>query len=113
MNNSFDARTELAVGNKTYEIFSCARLADRYPVDRLPFAQKILLENLLRFEDGINVFLGRSLSIGILDAQDELPVMVPGIEPAKQRGAHAAEMENAGGAGGETGAYSHESSGPS
>ncbi|MCB1749432.1 MAG: aconitate hydratase AcnA [Gammaproteobacteria bacterium] len=55
MNNSFDARMELTVGDKKYEIFSCARLAGKYPVERLPFAQKILLENLLRSEDGVNV----------------------------------------------------------
>ncbi|MCC6710674.1 MAG: aconitate hydratase AcnA [Gammaproteobacteria bacterium] len=55
MNNSFDARTELKVGDKKYEIYSCARLAGKYPVDKLPFAQKILLENLLRTEDGVNV----------------------------------------------------------
>ena len=55
MNNSFDARTELTVGDKKYEIFNCARLAAKYPIARLPFAQKILLENLLRFEDGVNV----------------------------------------------------------
>ncbi len=55
MNNSFDARTELKLGDKKYEIYSCARLAGTYPVDKLPFAQKILLENLLRTEDGVNV----------------------------------------------------------
>ncbi|MBX9609617.1 MAG: aconitate hydratase AcnA [Gammaproteobacteria bacterium] len=55
MNNSFDARTKLEVGGKTYEIFSPARLAAKYPIDKLPFAQKILLENLLRTEDGVNV----------------------------------------------------------
>jgi len=55
MNNSFDARTELVVGGKKYEIYSCARLAAKYPIAKLPFAQKILLENLLRTEDGVNV----------------------------------------------------------
>ena len=55
MNNSFDARTELKLGDKTYEIYSCARLAGKYPIAKLPFAQKILLENLLRTEDGVNV----------------------------------------------------------
>jgi len=55
MNNSFDARTELKLGDKKYEIYSCARLAGKYPIDKLPFAQKILLENLLRTEDGVNV----------------------------------------------------------
>ncbi len=55
MNNSFDARTELKLGDKKYEIYSCARLAGKYPIAKLPFAQKILLENLLRTEDGVNV----------------------------------------------------------
>ena len=55
MNNSFDARTELQLGDKKYEIYSCARLAGKYPITKLPFAQKILLENLLRTEDGVNV----------------------------------------------------------
>jgi len=55
MNNSFDARMELTVGDKRYEIYSCDRLSDKFPVAKLPFAQKILLENLLRHEDGVNV----------------------------------------------------------
>ncbi|MGR9093165.1 MAG: aconitase family protein, partial [Gammaproteobacteria bacterium] len=55
MKNSFDTRTSLAIGNTKYEVFSVGRLANRYPVARLPYAQKILLENLLRHEDGVNV----------------------------------------------------------
>ena len=55
MNNSFDARTELAVGDRHYEIYSVARLADKHPVTNLPFSQKILLENMLRHEDGVNI----------------------------------------------------------
>jgi len=55
MKNSFDTHASLAIGNTEYEIFSVQRLADRFPVDRLPYAQKILLENLLRHEDGVNV----------------------------------------------------------
>jgi len=55
MKNSFDARANLSVGNTEYEIYSVQRLSDRFPVDRLPYAHKILLENLLRHEDGINV----------------------------------------------------------
>jgi aconitate hydratase len=42
------------VGAQKYEIASLRALADRN-VDRLPFSLKILLENLLRFEDGVNV----------------------------------------------------------
>jgi aconitate hydratase len=55
MKNSFDTHTSLNVGDKNYEIFNVQRLADQYPIERLPYAQKILLENLLRHEDGINV----------------------------------------------------------
>ncbi len=54
MTDSFKSRTTLAVGSHQYEIFSLAAL-DARKVGRLPFALKILLENLLRFEDGVNV----------------------------------------------------------
>ena len=54
MTDSFKARTELAVGSRTYDIWSLGALpADK--VARLPYSLKILLENLLRFEDGVNV----------------------------------------------------------
>ena len=55
MTDSFKARTTLAVGlRNSYEIRSLAALgADK--VARLPYSLKILLENLLRFEDGTNV----------------------------------------------------------
>ena len=54
MTNSFKARTSLAVGTRSYEIFSLAALPQA-KVARLPYSLKILLENLLRFEDGVNV----------------------------------------------------------
>jgi aconitate hydratase A / 2-methylisocitrate dehydratase len=54
MTNSFKARASLAVGNRSYEIFSLAALP-REKVARLPYSLKVLLENLLRFEDGVNV----------------------------------------------------------
>jgi aconitate hydratase len=54
MKDSFKARTQLACNGKNYEIFSLAALKDR-DLARLPFSLKILLENLLRFEDGVNV----------------------------------------------------------
>ena len=57
MTDSFKARTTLRVGPKTYGIHSLAALAERN-VRRLPFSLKILLENLLRFEDGVNVTKG-------------------------------------------------------
>jgi aconitate hydratase len=56
MKDSFKARTQLPSGGKTYEIFSLAALQNQgHDLARLPFSLKILLENLLRFEDGVNV----------------------------------------------------------
>src|SRR6201996_5472381 len=50
--NSFDARAELKVGDRTYEIYRLDALQSKFDVARLPFSLKILLENLLRNEDG-------------------------------------------------------------
>jgi aconitate hydratase len=54
MTDSFKARTTLDVGSQQYEVCSLSALK-AHNVDRLPFSLKILLENLLRFEDGVNV----------------------------------------------------------
>jgi aconitate hydratase len=54
MTDSFKSRAVLEVGARRYQIYKLAALpADK--VERLPFSLKILLENLLRFEDGVNV----------------------------------------------------------
>jgi aconitate hydratase len=54
MTDSFKARTTLKSGAASYEIWSLPALgADK--IARLPYSLKILLENLLRFEDGTNV----------------------------------------------------------
>jgi aconitate hydratase len=54
--NSFDSRAVLQSGNKSYTIFRLPALAARgFNLNRLPFSLKILLENLLRREDGVNV----------------------------------------------------------
>ena len=53
--NSFDARADLEVGGRTFEIFRLDALQSAYDVARLPFSLKILLENLLRNEDGVSV----------------------------------------------------------
>src|SRR5579864_2430698 len=54
MTNSFRARSTLTVGDRSYEIFSLAALPQE-KLARLPYSLKVLLENLLRYEDGINV----------------------------------------------------------
>jgi aconitate hydratase len=53
--NSFDARADLEVGGRSYEIYRLDALQEKFDVARLPFSLKILLENLLRNEDGVAV----------------------------------------------------------
>jgi len=53
LKDSFSTHAELAVGDFTYHIAALGRLEDHgYDLDRLPYCLKILLENLLRREDG-------------------------------------------------------------
>src|SRR5580704_5431024 len=55
MPNSFDANATLTVGERAYEIFRLDALQAKYDIARLPFSLKILLENLLRNEDGESI----------------------------------------------------------
>ncbi len=52
MRNSFNTRSELKAGNQSYTYYKLDLAGD---VGRLPYAMKILLENLLRREDGETV----------------------------------------------------------
>jgi aconitate hydratase len=54
MTDSFGARSTLSAGGKDYEIFRLDAVKEGH-VDRLPYSLKILLENLLRHEDGRDV----------------------------------------------------------
>jgi aconitate hydratase A / 2-methylisocitrate dehydratase len=53
--DSFSSRAVLKSGSKSYTIFRLPAVAARFNLSRLPFSLKILLENLLRREDGVNV----------------------------------------------------------
>ncbi len=55
--NSFHAAGELRVGGRSYEYFRLAALEEAgvAKLSRIPYSIKILLENLLRFEDGSTV----------------------------------------------------------
>jgi len=55
--DTFGARTQLPVGGRTYEIFdiNAPALADHHDIARLPYSVKVILENLLRHEDGPHV----------------------------------------------------------
>ncbi len=53
MEGTFGTKTTLDVDGKSYTIFSLAKLAEKRPeIRRLPWSMKVLLENLLRKEDG-------------------------------------------------------------
>jgi aconitate hydratase len=63
--NSFDARSTLRVGDESYEIF---RLDKVEGSARLPYSLKVLLENLLRTEDGANITADHIRALGTWDA---------------------------------------------
>ncbi|GAA4865634.1 aconitate hydratase AcnA [Luteimonas vadosa] len=52
MADSFATRAQLDVNGKSYVYFSLPKLGERFDLARLPYSMKILLENLLRHEDG-------------------------------------------------------------
>ncbi|WP_041522004.1 aconitate hydratase AcnA [Gilvimarinus agarilyticus] len=55
MSDSFKSRSTLRVNDTDYTYYRLGALADQYDLKRLPYCLKILLENLLRKEDGKNV----------------------------------------------------------
>ena len=55
-------------------------------------------------KNGLHGSLGGAFLVGVLDAQNEFAAHLAGVSPGKQRGARAADMQIAGGRGGETGA---------
>ena len=55
MQDSFGIRDTLEVGDKSYQFANFAKFDKRYHVERLPFPMKVLLENLVRREDGNEV----------------------------------------------------------
>ena len=54
--DSLQTRSTLEVGGKSYAYYSLKKAAAALgDVSRLPYSMKVLLENLLRFEDGTTV----------------------------------------------------------
>jgi aconitate hydratase A / 2-methylisocitrate dehydratase len=66
--NSFDAKSALAVGEESFEIF---RIDAVDGSDSLPYSLKILLENLLRTEDGANITADDIRALAAWDANAE------------------------------------------
>ncbi len=70
--DSFSSRARLTSGNSTYTISRLPALTARgFNLSRLPFSLKILLENLLRREDGVNVTAGDICFLATWDAKAE------------------------------------------
>ncbi|SBT65510.1 aconitate hydratase [Micromonospora sediminicola] len=70
--DTFGAKTQLRVGDASYEIFRIDKVEGH---DRLPYSLKILLENLLRTEDGANITADHIQQLGAWD-----PTADPSVE---------------------------------
>ncbi|MCA1781568.1 MAG: aconitate hydratase [Dermatophilaceae bacterium] len=66
--NSFGARDTLAVGDQSYEIY---RIGTVEGSSNLPYSLKVLLENLLRTEDGANITADHIRAVGSWDESAE------------------------------------------
>ncbi|HEX2096820.1 MAG TPA: aconitate hydratase [Solirubrobacterales bacterium] len=80
--DSFGARASLEVGGRSYEIYRLDALQQRFDVARLPYSLKVLLENVLRLEDGTSVRAADVESIASWDAGAEPSVEIP-FQPAR------------------------------
>src|SRR6201996_4011276 len=80
--NSFGSKAALEVGGRTYDIFRIDALQSKYDVARLPFSLKILLENLLRNEDGETIRAADIEALASGDAKAE-PTKEIAFTPAR------------------------------
>ncbi len=71
MQDSFATRDTLSVNGRQYRIASLARLGQHFDLKRLPYSMRILLENLLRHEDGVNVTAKEIEAVAKWDAKKE------------------------------------------
>ena len=69
--DSFGARSAISVGGRELEIFRVEALQARYDVARLPYTLRILLENVLRCEDGATVTAADVEAVAGWDAKAE------------------------------------------
>src|SRR5262245_66218440 len=75
--DSFGARSTLAVSGREYEVFRLDSLQERFDVARLPYSVKVLLENVLRLEDGVSVSAADVEAIAGWDATAEHSIEIP------------------------------------
>src|SRR4051794_13641376 len=80
--DSFGARSTLEVSGREYEVFRLEALRERFDVAGLPYSVKVLLENVLRLEDGVSVSAADVEAIAGWDAAAEPSVEIP-FQPAR------------------------------
>jgi aconitate hydratase len=80
--DSFDARSTLEVGGRSYEVFRLDALQESFDVARLPYSIKVLLENVLRLEDGVTATADAVEAIAGWDAAAEPSSEIP-FQPAR------------------------------
>ncbi len=71
--DTFGAKSELRVGDASYEIYEINKVEGH---ESLPYSLKILLENLLRTEDGANITAEQIRALGSWDSQAEPSVEI-------------------------------------
>ncbi len=78
MLDSFNVRDELSVGGRRYRIYSLKKLSAQFSgVKRLPFSIKVLLENVLRNEDGERVTAEDVKKIASYDPSKPVSTEIP------------------------------------
>lgn len=82
MRDALEIRDTLSANGKTYHYYSLGKLGSRYNIARLPFSLKILLENLLRHEDGVNITETDIEALANWDSQAE-PTQEISFTPAR------------------------------
>jgi aconitate hydratase len=80
--DSFGARSSLQVGGREYEVHRLDALQEKFDVARLPYSIKVLLENVLRLEDGVSVSAADVEAIASWDAVAEPSTEIP-FQPAR------------------------------
>ncbi len=80
--DSFGARSTLAVSGRDYEVYRLDALQERFDVARLPYSMKVLLENVLRLEDGVSVSRQDIEAIAGWDAKATPSIEIP-FQPAR------------------------------
>ena len=71
MPNSFSTLDQFSVNGQEFDFYSLSKLGEQFDLSRLPFAQKILLENLLRHEDGVDITKSDIEALANWDAEAE------------------------------------------